>query len=224
MSKILIVDDDKSIRKLLEMALKNSGYDCILASTLQEANEKSVMEPIVLAILDLGLEDKDGKVFLQSFREWSDAPVIVLSARTNESEKLAAFELGADDYVTKPFSTPELIARIKAAIKRFSFSSESPIIKSLDLEIDLSSRIVSRNSNELKLTPKEYELLRILIQNSGKILTHNWLLKEVWGLEHQNETQYLRVFIKQLRQKIEEDPAKPRRIITETGIGYRFIA
>ena len=223
MSKILIIDDDKAIRKLLDVALKGSGFDPVLASSLGEAMDKSVQEPISLAILDLALAGLDGKDFLKEFREWSNAPVIVLSANTSESEKLALFDLGADDYVTKPFSTPELIARVKVAIKRFDNTADSPIIKCKDLEIDLSSHIAKKAGIELKLTPKEFDLLRLLVQNSGKILTHNWLLKEVWGFEHQDDTQYLRVYIKQLRQKVEEDPAKPRLIVTETGIGYRFL-
>lgn len=223
MGKVLIIDDDKAIRKLLEVAFKSSGFDCATASSLDEAMSKSTQEPVSLAILDLGLAGADGKEFLGQFREWSSAPVIVLSANTSEAEKLASFDLGADDYVTKPFSTPELIARVKAAIKRFDNKTESPLIKCGTLEIDMSAHIAKKSGIELKLTPKEFELLRLLLQNSGKILTHTWLLKEVWGHEHQNDTQYLRVFVKQLRQKVEEDPAKPRCIVTETGIGYRFV-
>ncbi len=223
MSKILIIDDDKAIRKLLNAALSGAGFDCVLAETISEAITQSTSNPIDLVILDLELVGEDGKRFLNNFREWSDAPVIILSARTTEKEKLASFELGADDYVTKPFSMPELIARIKVAIKRSSSIPETPIIKSGNLEIDMSSLLATKNGEELKLTPKEFELLKLFIQNSGKILTHTWLLKEIWGNDYQNETQYLRVFIKQLRQKIEEDSAKPRRIVTETGIGYRFI-
>ena len=223
MSRILIIDDDKTIRKLLNAALSSAGFDCVVAETLDEAISKSTLSPIGLVILDLGLAGADGKSFLKKFREWSEAPVIVLSARSSENEKLASFEHGADDYVTKPFSMPELIARIKVAIKRYANTPEIPIIKSGNLEMDMSSLLVTKCGTELKLTPKEFELLKVLIKNAGKILTHTWLLKEIWGNEHQNETQYLRVFIKQLRQKIEDDPAKPRRIITETGIGYRFI-
>jgi len=223
MSKILIIDDDKAIRKLLEVALQSSGFDCIQACTLDEAITKSALEPISLVVLDLGLAEHDGKRFLSEFRQWSKAPVIILSARTSEEEKLKSFELGADDYVTKPFSTPELLARIKVAIRRFDDTLQTPIIKSDDLEIDLTSHIATKSGAELKLTPKEFEMLKLLMLNNGKILTHSWLLKEIWGAGYQNETQYLRVFIKQLRQKVEDEPAKPRRIVTETGIGYRFI-
>lgn len=222
---ILIIDDDSAIRKLLEVALSAAGYHPITIATGKEGLNRAAIDAPALVLLDLGLPDMDGKEFLSSFREWSRSPVIVLSARSGESEKIAALEGGCDDYLTKPFGTGELLARIKAALRR-SGSNTGDISSSLvsdNLSLDISSHIVLLNNEELKLTPKEFDLLKILMKNSGKVLTHAWLLKEIWGIRYQNETHYLRVFINQLRQKIETDSARPKRIITETGIGYRFV-
>ena len=176
-------------------------------------------------MLDLGLPDMDGKEFLSRFREWSQSPVIVLSARSGEAEKIAALEGGCDDYLTKPFGTGELLARIKAALRRSGSNvgdSSSGLISD-NLSLDIVSHTAMLENEELRLTPKEFDLLKILMQNSGKVLTHAWLLKEIWGIGYQNETHYLRVFINQLRQKIETDSTRPKRIVTETGIGYRFV-
>lgn len=221
---ILIVDDDAAIRKLLEVALKASGFAPISAKSGQDALNRSATEAPVLILLDLGLPDMDGKEFIERFREWSDAPIIVLSARSHESEKIAALNSGCDDYLTKPFGTGELLARIKASLRRRNgINSESSELRSGNLRLDIVAHTVLFEENDLKLTPKEFELLKILMQNEGKVLTHSWLLKEIWGIGYQNETHYLRVFINQLRQKIETDPARPKRIVTETGIGYRFV-
>ena len=222
---ILVVDDDSAIRKLLEVALSAAGYHPITIGSGKEALNRAAIDAPVLVLLDLGLPDMDGKEFLCRFREWSQAPVIVLSARSNESEKIAALEGGCDDYLTKPFGLGELLARIKVALRRSSIGvsgSASELIND-NLILNIASHTVMLNNEELKLTPKEFDLLKILMQNSGKTLTHAWLLKEIWGIGYQNETHYLRVFINQLRQKIEIDSARPKRIITETGIGYRFI-
>ena len=197
--KVLIVDDDASIRKLLEVALKASGYSCVVARDASEAISRAALEAPALVLLDLGLPDMDGKQFIQKLREWSNTPIIVISARSNENEKIDALELGCDDYITKPFSTGELLARIKAVLRRKGENSlESSQIISGNLCLDIVSHVITLNDIELKLTPKEFELLKILMQNEGKVLTHTYLLKEVWGIGYQNEIHYLRVFINQL--------------------------
>lgn len=221
--KILIIDDDKAIRKMLTVTLEASGFEPIEASSLAEAVNKAALYNPSVALLDLGLPDGSGMEFLTRFREWSAAPVIILSAIGMEDQKISALEAGADDYLVKPFGTGELIARIKAALRRSEQTQNSNILASKNLELDVSAHTATLDGEELKLTPKEYELLRTLLKNQGKILTHSWLLKEIWGVGYQNETQYLRVFINQLRQKIEIDPSRPQRIVTETGIGYRFL-
>lgn len=222
---ILIIDDDSAIRKLLEVALSAAGYHPITIATGKEGLNRAAIEAPALVLLDLGLPDMDGKEFLIRFREWSQSPVIVLSARSGESEKVAALEGGCDDYLTKPFGTGELLARIKAALRRSGSNGgdSSSALISDNLSLDIASHTVILDNEELKLTPKEFDLLKILMQNSGKVLTHAWLLKEIWGIGYQNETHYLRVFINQLRQKIETDSTRPKRIVTETGIGYRFV-
>ncbi|HZF69688.1 response regulator [Sulfuricurvum sp.] len=222
---ILIIDDDSAIRKLLEVSLSAAGYHPVCIATGKEALNRAAIDAPALVLLDLGLPDMDGKEFLMHFREWSQAPVIVLSARSVESEKIAALEGGCDDYLTKPFGTGELLARIKAALRRSgrNIGDFSSALISNNLSMDIASHTVMLDNEELKLTPKEFDLLKVLMQNSGKVLTHAWLLKEIWGVGYQNETHYLRVFINQLRQKIEIDSARPKRIITETGIGYRFV-
>ena len=221
--KVLVVDDDVAIRKLLEVALKATGYSCIVAKNGVEAINKASLDAPSLILLDLGLPDMDGKQFIQKFREWSSVPIIVISARSNENEKIDSLEYGCDDYITKPFSTGELLARIKAVLRRKGESAqESPELQSENLTLDITSHIVKLDGNELKLTPKEFDLLKVMMQNEGKVLTHSWLLKEIWGIGYQSETHYLRVFINQLRQKIEKDPMRPKKIVTEIGIGYRF--
>ncbi|HLD23606.1 MAG TPA: response regulator [Sulfuricurvum sp.] len=222
---ILIIDDDSAIRKLLEVALGAAGYHVVAIATGKEGLNRAAIEAPALVLLDLGLPDMDGKEFLMRFREWSQSPVIVLSARSGEAEKIAALEGGCDDYLTKPFGTGELLARIKASLRRhgIGMGDNASGLISGNLSLDISSHTVMLANEELKLTPKEFDLLKILMQNSGKVLTHAWLLKEIWGIGYQNETHYLRVFINQLRQKIETDSARPKRIITETGIGYRFV-
>jgi two-component system KDP operon response regulator KdpE len=222
---ILIIDDDSAIRKLLEVSLSAAGYHPIAIASGKEALNRAAIDAPALVLLDLGLPDMDGKAFLSRFREWSQATVIVLSARSHESEKIAALEGGCDDYLTKPFGTGELLARIKAALRRSGShgGGSSSALLSDNLSLDIVSHTVMLDNQELKLTPKEFDLLKILMQNSGKVLTHAWLLKEIWGIGYQHETHYLRVFINQLRQKIETDSTRPKRIITETGIGYRFV-
>ncbi|MDD5372678.1 MAG: response regulator [Sulfurimonas sp.] len=222
--KILIVDDEKSIQKLLDLALGAGGYSTIQATTAKDGLLYSLNHLPNLILLDLTLPDMDGKDFLKQLREWSTIPVIVLSSRDNEEAKIALLEGGADDYVTKPFSTGELLARIKATLRRFETENcTSTIIESENLTLDINNHTIHLDSNELKCTPKEFELLKLFMKHKGKVLTYNWLLKEVWGVGYQQEIHYLRIFINQLRQKIEPNPSRPTRIRTETGIGYRFI-
>lgn len=222
--KILIVDDEKSIQKLLDLALGAGGYATLQATTAKEGLLLSLNQLPNLILLDLTLPDMDGKDFLKQLREWSTIPVIILSSRDNEETKIALLEGGADDYVTKPFSTGELLARIKATLRRFeTMDCASAILESENLILDINNHTIHLDNNELKCTPKEFELIKLFMKHKGKVLTYNWLLKEVWGVGYQQEVHYLRIFINQLRQKIEPNPSRPTRIRTETGIGYRFI-
>ena len=221
--KILIVDDEKSIQKLLDLALSAGGYATLQATTAKEGLLYSLNHLPNLILLDLTLPDMDGNDFLKQLREWSTIPVIILSSRDNEETKIALLEGGADDYVTKPFSTGELLARIKATLRRFeTMDCASAILESENLTLDINNHTIHLDGNELKSTPKEFELLKLFMKHKGKVLTYNWLLKEVWGVGYQQEVHYLRIFINQLRQKIEPNPSRPTRIRTETGIGYRF--
>ena len=223
-SRILIVDDDPSIRRLLAMTLAFAGFMAESASTAKEGLKKSSDEHFDLILLDLGLPDISGVAFLERYRVDKQTPVIVVSAIHDESDKIAALNAGADDYVTKPFNGDELIARIKANLRRVPPAQHALSILVVGaMRMDIPNRIVSIEDELIKLTPKEFKLLRVFMENQGKALTHAWLLKAIWGVGYQNETHYLRVFINQLRQKIETDPARPRWIITETGIGYRFV-
>ncbi len=222
--RILIVDDDPSIRRLLAMTLAFAGFMTETASTAKEGLKKGADEHFHLILLDLGLPDMSGIEFLESYREDEQTPIIVVSAIHNESDKIAALNAGADDYVTKPFNTDELIARINSNLRRVPPMQKASILLVVGaMRMDVTNRIVTIEDNPIKLTPKEFKLLRIFMENQGKALTHAWLLKEIWGVGYQHETHYLRVFINQLRQKIETDSARPKWIQTETGIGYRFI-
>lgn len=222
--RILIVDDDASIRRLLAMTLAFAGFMTETASTAKEGLKKGADEHFHLILLDLGLPDISGVEFLERYRMDEQTPVIVVSAIHDESDKIAALNAGADDYVTKPFNTDELIARIHANLRRVPpTQATSPILIVGEMRMDITNRIVSIEDELIKLTPKEFKLLRVFMENQGKALTHAWLLKAIWGIGYQHETHYLRVFINQLRQKIETDPARPKWIITESGIGYRFV-
>jgi two-component system KDP operon response regulator KdpE len=222
--RILIVDDDPSIRRLLAMTLAFAGFMTETASTAKEGLKKGADEHFNLILLDLGLPDMSGVKFLERYREDEQTPVIVVSAIHNNSDKIAALNAGADDYVTKPFNTDELIARINANLRRVPPAQErSPILVVGAMHMDIVNRIVTIEDELIKLTPKEFKLLRIFMENEGKALTHAWLLKAIWGVGYQHETHYLRVFINQLRQKIETDSARPKWIQTESGIGYRFV-
>ena len=221
--KILIIDGDKSIRRLLTLALQSSGYETTEAVNIQEAIQKSISNVPDVVLLDLGLPDGNGIDFLKSFREWSSSPLIVISAVNQEDKKIEALEFGADDYLIKPFSTNELLARIRAVLRRYDNIVVSHILECNELLLDLTARTITLDNIEIKVTPIEYDLLKLFMKNRGKVLTHNLLLKEVWGVGYQNEVHYLRVFVNQLRQKIEADPSRPKKILTETGIGYRLV-
>jgi two-component system, OmpR family, KDP operon response regulator KdpE len=219
--RVLIVDDEPPIRKLLRMGLGTQGYDVLEAPNGKAALELMGSKPD-LVILDLGLPDIQGHELLRLIRGRNDkVPVVVLSSRGDEAGKVEALDLGADDYVTKPFGMEELLARIRAALRhQLQVHGERPIFRTGDLSVDLVRRIVKVRGQEVKLSPKEYELLRVLVQHAGKVLTHKLLLSELW--DDLTDSQYLRVYVRQLRQKIEPDPERPRYVLTETGIGYRF--
>jgi two-component system KDP operon response regulator KdpE len=223
-SKILVVDDEPPIRRFLRTSLTAQGYEIVEAENAKEALGQLGRNRIDVIVLDLGLPDMDGLEILKHVREsGSDVPVIVLSSRTNEPEKVKALDLGADDYVTKPFGIDELLARLRAALRhRLQQQGERPIFKSGDLAVDLVRRIVTVQGHDVKLTPREYDLLRLLVAHAGKVLTHNFILREVWGAEA--DVQYLRIYIRTLRQKIEPSPETPQYILTEQGVGYRLKA
>ena len=221
--KVLVVDDEPPIRKLLRMGLATQGYHILDAPSGRLALELIAQKPDLI-ILDLGLPDIDGLELLRMMRDKNEGvPIVVLSSRGEEAAKVRALDLGADDYVTKPFGMDELLARIRAALRhQLQVHGERPIFRVDNLSVDLVRRIVRLGDKEVKLSPKEYDLLRILVQHAGKVLTHKFLLKELWS--DLTDAQYLRVYVRQLRQKIEENPERPHYILTETGIGYRLRA
>jgi two-component system KDP operon response regulator KdpE len=218
----LIVDDELQIRRFLRISLESNGYRVHEARNGQEGLvQASVLRPDVV-ILDLGLPDVDGLDVLKRLREWSKTPVIILSVRNADAEKIAALDAGADDYLTKPFSVGELLARLRVARRHAQPLPESAVFRLGALTVDLSRRVVTLNNDPVKLTPTEYAMLRLLIQHAGQVLTHRQILREVWGPEYVDETHYLRVYVAQLRQKLEADPARPGILLTEPGVGYRL--
>lgn len=221
--KVLVIDDEPPIRKLLRMGLTTQGYDILEASNGKMALEKLAEEP-ALIILDLGLPDVQGHELLRTIRTRNEGvPIVVLSSRGDEAGKVQALDLGADDYLTKPFGMEELLARLRAALRhQLQVKGERPVFRTGDLSVDLVRRIVKVGDRDVKLSPKEYDLLRVLVQHAGKVLTHRFLLKELW--DELTDAQYLRVYVRQLRQKIEADPERPQYVLTETGIGYRLKA
>lgn len=218
----LIIDDEVQIRRLLRVVLEGEGYQVHEALTGQQGLMEIASRRPAIILLDLGLPDLDGLEVLKRLREWSEAPVLVLSVRDDEQGKVAALDAGAEDYVTKPFSTPELLARLRAAQRKTRPEEETSIFKSGDLIVDLTARVVTRAGHEVKLTATEYALLRLFVRHAGRVLTHRQILREIWGPKSEEHRQYLRVYVTHLRQKIEPDPVKPRLIKTEQGIGYRF--
>jgi two-component system, OmpR family, KDP operon response regulator KdpE len=208
---------------MLKVTLSAHGYDIAEAATGQEGlNQTAIFHPDVL-ILDLGLPDIEGYEVIRRLREWSQVPIIVLSVREQESDKVRALDSGADDYLTKPFSMGELLARIRVALRHTAKSEDEPVLVFGDLTVDLARRLVLLKDQEIKLTPTEYEMLKFLSLHAGRVVTHGQLLRAVWGLNYQEQTHYLRVYIAQLRRKIEEDPNQPRHIVTEPGVGYRLV-
>jgi two-component system KDP operon response regulator KdpE len=219
----LVVDDELQIRRLLRLCLEANGYRVNEATTGQEAlTEAAQRRPDVL-ILDLGLPDMDGVTILKRLREWSQIPVLVLSVRDREEDKIAALDNGADDYVTKPFSSGELLARLRVAQRHSAPAGELSDFRSGPLEVDLVARVVKVKGKEVRLTSTEYSLLRLLVQHAGKVLTHRQILREVWGPNYVEQTHYLRVYMAHLREKLEANPAQPALLITEPGVGYRLL-
>lgn len=220
---ILVVDDEPQIRRFLRVALEGHGYAVLEAASAEAAMRMAVNQRPDLVVLDLGLPDREGFEVLGALREWSQVPVFVLSVRSRESEKVRAFELGADDYVVKPFGMAELLARITAALRRrVHAEGDEPVFRVGGLEVDLGRRVVRVDEVEVRLSPKQYRLLQILVSHAGKVVTHRQLLREVWGAAHVDDIQYLRVFIRKLRGRLEADPARPRYLLTELGVGYRL--
>jgi two-component system KDP operon response regulator KdpE len=221
---ILIVDDEIQIRRLLKLSLEAHGYDFHEASEGKSGLVEAAHIHPACIILDLGLPDMDGKEFLRALREWTDTPVIILTARGAENEKIALLDAGANDYITKPFGTGELLARLRVCL-RFSAEKEQPqIFESGNLKIDFTTRVVTKSGNEIHLTPTEYSVARFLSANAGKVLTHNQILKELWGTDPVVDASYLRVFMLQLRRKLEDDPSDPKIFLTEPGVGYRCVS
>ncbi|MCW2318212.1 two-component system, OmpR family, KDP operon response regulator KdpE [Rhodoblastus acidophilus] len=224
-ARVLVVDDEAPIHRFLKPALAASGYDVLTAETGRQALHLIATAAPDVIVLDLGLPDMDGKEVLERARAFSKAPVIVLSARDREAEKIAALDLGADDYVEKPFAIGEFLARLRAAL-RHAATAEKEIARfeADGLSVDLDARLVSRDGQSIKLTPKEFDLLAVLVRHAGKVVTHREILTQVWGPAHRQDTQYLRVFVGQLRAKLEPDADAPRLIRTEAGVGYRLCA
>ncbi len=224
-ASVLIVDDELPIRRFLRTSLEAEDFRVVEAETGEQAVRLAAQQPPDLVLLDLGLPDTDGQVVLRRLREWLQAPIIVLSARDQEKQKVAALDGGADDYLTKPFGTGELLARIRVALRHVVRADPSAATTTFavgDLKIDLAARHVFERGEEIHLTPIEYKLLSTLVRHAGKVLTHRFLLGEVWGPHHLHETHYVRIYMAGLRRKLEKDPAQPRYLLTEQGVGYRL--
>lgn len=220
---LLIVDDEPQIRRLLRVTLESGGYDVSEADSGQVGLQNLAVKPPDGVILDLGLPDLDGVVVLKRLREWSRVPVLILSVRDHEDEKIAALDAGADDYLTKPFSGRELLARVRAILRRGPGAGEPAVVQFGDIEVDQASRVVRRGGQEVKLTSKEYGLLQLLVRYRGKVVTHRHILRELWGPNAEENTHYLRVFMTHLRQKLEADPHTPKFLRTDSGVGYRLV-
>lgn len=221
--RILIIDDETQIRRFLRVALTSHGYVVNDVGTGKEGLDAVAVFSPDLVVLDLGLPDMDGLEVVHQLREWSKVPVIILSVKEQENDKITALDSGADDYVTKPFGMGELLARIRAAMRHIGGEEQQPILLFKDLAIDLVHRRITIEDNEIKLTLTEYEIVKNLAINAGKVMTHRSLLRAVWGPSYESEVQYLRVYIGQIRRKLERDPSRPRHIITEPGVGYRLL-
>jgi two-component system, OmpR family, KDP operon response regulator KdpE len=220
--RVLVVDDEAAIRRFLRAALAAHHFQVFEATTGQEALSGAIAHRPDVVILDLGLPDMGGIEVTRKLREWSKIPIIILSVREHEQDKISALDAGADDYLTKPFGIGELLARIRVVMRRMSTTSEAPVFACGELKVDLTKRSVTVREQDVQLTPTEYDLLRILVTHASKVLTHHQLLQEVWGVGYKNETHMLRVNISNLRRKIESDPTRPRYVLTEPGVGYRL--
>ena len=224
MTSVLIVEDEHAIRRFLRTALEAEDLRVFDAETLQRGLLEAATRKRVLVILELGLPDGDGLDFIRDIRQWSPVPIIVLSARSEESDKIAALDAGADDYLSKPFGIGELQARLRVALRRHAGAQPNePVVSFADITVDLASRRITRGSAEIHLTPIEFRLLAVLLNNAGKVLTQRQLLSQVWGPNAVEHSHYLRIYMGHLRQKLEIDPARPQHLLTETGIGYRFM-
>jgi two-component system KDP operon response regulator KdpE len=222
-TRILVIDDELQIRRMLKTALAGYGYHIAEASSGQEGlNQTAIFHPDMI-ILDLGLPDMDGVKVIRRLRDWTETPIIVLSVREHELEKIKALDAGADDYITKPFSIGELLARIRVALRHLAKNEDEPVLDFGDLMLDIGRRKVMVKGNEIKLTPTEYEILKYLALQAGRVTTHRQLLRAIWGPNFEGETHYLRIYIGQLRRKIEADPSQPAFILTESGVGYRLV-
>jgi two-component system KDP operon response regulator KdpE len=220
---VLVIDDEPQIRRLLRVTLEANGYEVFDAVNGQDGIAQAAQRRPEIILLDLGLPDLDGVEVLKRIREWSRVPVIILSVRDRENDKIAALDAGADDFVTKPFGSGELLARVRTTLRRSQPQAAEAIFRNGNLELDLSTRLVRKNGREVKLTPTEYALLRLLVVHAGKVLTHRQLLTEIWGPKAVEQTQYLRVHIAHLREKLEDNVAQPKFIITEPAVGYRAV-
>jgi len=220
--RVLVVDDENAIRRYLHTALTAQGFNVYEAANGQQALNAAVANRPDIIILDLGLPDFDGVEVTRRLREWSQTPIIILSVREAENDKIAALDAGADDYLTKPFGSGELMARMRVVMRRLGTKPDEPILQVDALKMDLSRRIVTVREEDISLTPTEYDILRLLMQNAGRVLTHHQLLRQVWGTAYESEMHLLRVNISNLRRKIEPDPARPHYLVTESGVGYRI--
>jgi len=220
--RVLVVDDENSMRRYLHAALSAQGFSVYEAATGGEALKVVLSSRPDIIILDLGLPDFDGIEVTRRLREWSQTPIIILSVREAENDKIAALDAGADDYLTKPFGTGELMARMRVALRRLASKPDEPVLQVDNLKMDVSRRLVTVNDGEISLTPTEYDILRLLLQNAGRVLTHRQLLRQVWGTAYESEMHLLRVNISNLRRKIESDPTRPHYLVTEPGVGYRL--
>lgn len=223
-AEILIIDDEVQIRKLLEITLESNNYIVNQAENAKNGLIKAENHPPDMILLDLGLPDEDGQSVLRKLREWYTNPILILSVKNNEEDIIKALDIGANDYLVKPFRTGELLARIRSALRTSAVEEGDKVNTFGEIAIDLEARTIKKNNESIKLTATEYKLLTLLVKNEGKVLTHQYLLREVWGPGYINQSQYLRVFIAQLRKKIETDANRPEYIVTESGIGYRFIS
>jgi two-component system KDP operon response regulator KdpE len=225
MTRVLVVDDERGLRRALGINLRAHGYEVTLAEDGRSALTAASRQPPDAVVLDLGLPDIDGVEVIEGLRGWTEVPILVLSARTGEQDKVVALDAGADDYVTKPFGMDELLARLRAALRRIPGGEDVPVVETESFSLDLAAkRALLADQTPVRLTPTEWHVLEVLVRNQGKLVTQRQLLKEVWGPTYETETNYLRVYVAQLRRKLEPDPPHPRNLITEPGMGYRFVA